>query len=413
MFLVDHAKPRLIKQWKKLLNSFTNILRYIDDFIYSLLKKDSNINVLLIVRNSISISVFLPLIREFKNRKNIDITITEEYKGCYAWPQHGEVAELKRLHFKEPSKCIFLKWHYIFVTDISTIWFKRHHIKVSVSHGWAYNIGLKSKAATTVADSYNYLQDFSSYPIDLYFHNSTYDFSVIRELLPSTNKSLHVVSGFCKADSFALSESLNSEKSALSKPKQNKNINIVLTSHFRKESLLQHFGIEVINTIMHCRENISLVVLGHAVLWRNNEALFQQIKALAEKNNKIVFLPDLGDNTPILESANVFIGDYSSIFFEFCIIDKPILRFEHPQFEFGNIEIGDAYRDASMTFTKLSEIPNLIEQAIQLPSLQSSSRQNVVKKFVPNIGDASKIIADTLEQLGPLTNRNQINGKAP
>jgi hypothetical protein len=65
-------------------------LKLIDNAFY---ESVGPIRILFVVRNGLGMSCLLPLIKEAQKRTLIKITITEEFEGCYDWPEIGEINE--------------------------------------------------------------------------------------------------------------------------------------------------------------------------------------------------------------------------------------------------------------------------------------------------------------------------------
>ena len=145
-----------------------NVIRAIDDFIFAHI---GPINILFVVRDSLGISCLLPLIKEAIKRKNIKVRITEEidFTGGYEWPIEGEIFELHSELYIAPSLSSSKKWHYVFTTGNSNMYFSRNHTKVYTNHGNGYgNFDKKSNSNEYV----KYLVEDNNHSI--YFCNSIF-----------------------------------------------------------------------------------------------------------------------------------------------------------------------------------------------------------------------------------------------
>ncbi|GAW95537.1 MULTISPECIES: CDP-glycerol glycerophosphotransferase family protein [Colwellia] len=378
-----------------------NCVRALDN---SISNSFGEIRILFIVRNTIGMASLSPLIKEFLNRGNTHLAITEEYSGCYQWPDEGEVSEWKEKYFINSKASTFKKWHYVFISDISLLWFIRDTTKVKISHGWAH--GTSDKKSSKKGE-FHYLKSLiEDNPADIYFHNSECDYQFLKPFFKGENSKAHFISGYAKIDSLiaALDSSSESQIEILgldsSKP------TIVICSHFNPKSLYNTFNYHIIESVL-ASNNYNVLALGHCNLWREGKnTLYNNIEKLSEKYTNFRFIPNLDDNSPILKSADLFIGDTSSIFFEFCVVDKPILFFKHPEFEFESEDIANFYTQAALPFSKIEDIDELIKKGLSEPQKQQQERSRLIKTFIPRRGGVSKYIVDTIVEIGRLSGPN-------
>jgi hypothetical protein len=349
-------------------------------------------------------SALQPLIKEAIQRDKLQVAITEEFPGCYEWPTEGDIYKLKQAHFISSDKCKFKKWHYVFTTDICTLWFKRNTIRATISHGWGHGCTDEKSQAK---GEFHYLHSFINENItDIHFHNSIADFHFLAPFLKNRRPRAHFISGRPKVETLMNEEYYCPKTKLASLDLIPERPTIVISSHFNPKSLFNTFDISIIEKIISENKNCNIIALGHSILWNDRNELYKRISSLDEIHSNFRFLPNLIDNTPILKCADIFVGDTSSIFFEFCMIDKPILSYKHPKFKFESDDISRVFDQSTLSFSGLEDIQALIDKTIDEPLLQKKERAVVIDQFIPKIGNSSKYILDVIEQIGKVKNNN-------
>ena len=181
---------------------------------------------------------------------------------------------------------------------------------------------------------------------------------------------------------------------------------IVVGSHWESKSLLISMGSRIIEKICQIGPEYNILVTGHGRLWHDtegnkaNKSLYTAIAKLTTQFPQLRFLPSIGNTTGLLHSADVFIGDNSSFFLENCLMDKPILFFDHPDFIFREPKVADRYKFSAFCFTDQSDVPALIKKALRTPNRHKVERKKSVDFFLARQGNSAQYISDLIVKMG-------------
>lgn len=369
-----------------------NALRSLDTTIYD---NYGPIRVLFVIRNLLGVSCLLPLIREAEKRNIISIAITEESEGCYKWPTTGEIYELYSSYFVKTTLCTYKKWHYVFTTDVTNLYFKRDTTQVYTQHGGAYgNLDKRSKSC-------NYGENLVLHSgSSIFFYNSRGNYSEYHKYALDDNSKKSFISGFPKIDWLANSSKKIGEDFLIELGLDIKKQTVVLASHWNPKSVFNSLRSDIVENLCSNTSNLNFIATGHGNLWRDNDFLYQEFFKKEEVYKNYRFLPNLLDTVPLLKCADLFIGDNSSIFIEFCLMDKPILFFDHPEFEFKNSTVGSLYKNASTCFSTINNLYEVVNAEIINLDQHKLARKKVVEHFLSRVGQSSKYTIDIIERLG-------------
>lgn len=384
-------------------------LRSVDNF-YS--DRVGRISILFVVRNTLGAACLIPLIKEAEKRKGVKITITDEYDGCIDWPANGELAELKSLYYLPPSMSIFFKkWHYVFTTEACGLTFLRSTTKAFIYHGCGYG-NLDRNTDDFKEDDY-LKKIVRNSSLSLYFCNSYID----REVLSGHLESKHdlsvkklFVSGMPRMDRL-----VNCDKSIRQTYLSGLGLNpdnktVVISSHWTKKSLHKSFGVMSVEALSQSYPDINILVFGHGNLWRDDKgSLTRQFEQLQSSASNVRFLPNLEDTVPLLVSGDIFVGDNSSIFIEFCLMDKPVVFFDHPDFVFSDPLVEQLYKDASCHFSSIPQLVSAVGDCLTKQDVKVSQRKAVVDNFMAKRGRSSAYVMDAVEAIGKLSGPNSKN----
>lgn len=348
------------------------------------------IRVLFVVRNALGMSCLLPIIVEAQKRINIKIAITVEFVGCYDFSIDEASIRLFSKYYSPPNECEAKQWHYVFTTDFTNLKYKKFSTLIYTQHSNGY--GMLNKADLATCDYARNLMQAGRHHI--VFCNSHGDYS---EFSSHSNTKAFFISGFPKLDRYIKNTCLrNTQDEQIELNPENKTI--VIASHWNPRSLLKTFGTDLVKEIINAKNRYNIILTGHGNLWQNSSTLYSELKDLDATQPGFHFLPNVSSNYYLLKNADVFIGDTSSIFIEFCLFDKPIVFFEHKDFIFSNSTVAKLYRSASTRFYKLSELPGIINESLEFDNLKDQRKQ-VVQHFLSNLGNAASYTIDIIEKL--------------
>jgi hypothetical protein len=88
-----------------------------------------------------------------------------------------------------------------------------------------------------------------------------------------------------------------------------------------------------------------------------------------------VRLVDDPDCLPFLSVADALVTDHSSIGFEFALLDRPLLQFDHPDLLFSPPELKALTARAAYRFDDVGDLPALLERGMRLPAERSAERK--------------------------------------
>jgi hypothetical protein len=111
-------------------------------------------------------------------------------------------------------------------------------------------------------------------------------------------------------------------------------------------------------------------------------------------------IPFVKNFVDVMKMADVYLNDCSSTMYEFCVTGKPVVVLNAPWFRkwFNHgIRFWD-YSDVGPICEKPEELLERIEEALEDPPYMRTRRKKYVKELYPNLGTASKIAAEALEE---------------
>jgi hypothetical protein len=99
-----------------------------------------------------------------------------------------------------------------------------------------------------------------------------------------------------------------------------------------------------------------------------------------------------GDSTPFVQASDLMITDHSSIGFEFCVLDRPLIVFDAPGLIEAariNIDKVQLLRSASTVVSTAAELATAVESARRSPGEGSASRQHAASEVFFRPGTAT------------------------
>lgn len=406
--------------FKKMVKHITKSLgivqtvRFLDNCIFDNI---GPIKILFVIKNRFGYQCLIPIVEKCLEDKAFSVKLTLEQEGCFQFPSDTLSKKLETSYFATPLRAKFGKWHYVFISDVSYVHPFRSTTIVNTQHRSAYgfttyhsNPPLKMNYTDTTIAKENVSLSFINSPARLPIYQK--DIRFINE------KKQVLVTGFAKVDPLIKSNFTAKDKSHFLwglKADPEKRV-IVLYSHWTDKSIFNTLGASLVDFICKHFQEYNILVLGHELLWKNHDGsdrknpLFQELQLLDNRYDNCTFLPLIANLYMLQVSTDLVIGDYSSIFVEYCLVDKPILFFELG-LSFNDLFVCDLYKDASFPFTQLEELKTLIPRAMARPAYHRKERKRLVEHFLYQPGHTSDYITHSLKKMGRVSGPNSRNWK--
>lgn len=129
-----------------------------------------------------------------------------------------------------------------------------------------------------------------------------------------------------------------------------------------------------------------LLIKLHPLLEENQPALFYYLLAKYEERKNLLFLKEFPPIYPLLQRSSIYIGDYSSIGYDFLFYDKP-LYFLNPAKKDKTL-----LQHCGIVIEKSENIKKMIESTLEMNQLQFSERRKKTYEYAFGIKiDAEKV----------------------
>jgi len=362
------------------------------------------IRVLFVACNSHGFACQYPVIQEMLKHSNFLVAITladenhplelldKEQRQCYE--------RLKITHGQVHAK----HWHYVMCTDFGGPRIGGA-IYVIQAHGMCFG------------NSDHRLRLCKQPHVNIVLGMSTHERKYLENEVPeifSKSSRLFFPVGSAKLD--ALVQGRYSREDLLDQMglcKDSKTI--LIASHWTPRSLLRTFGDRLLETIAKSGERCNIIQTAHNNLWQNpigdtldptrpgsrfqSEQLWEALKDV-EKRYPNVRVVRAVNVMPLLNVADILIGDYSSVLVEFSSLNRPILFFDNPKVSFSKERVIKLYREASFCFQSLDGLADLCQEGLSHPERRAEGRTRLSEYFNTCPGNSSKAIANLLATLG-------------
>ena len=103
---------------------------------------------------------------------------------------------------------------------------------------------------------------------------------------------------------------------------------------------------------------------------------------------------------PLLAAADLLVADHSSVITTYALLDRPIVWFDNPDFEFALPEIGEVYRGATHLSTDCDGLVGVCRAALAAPEARAEGRARMRDTFHAHPGEAGAVAARVIESIG-------------
>jgi hypothetical protein len=367
-----------------LINKLFSLARIFDDYYHN---HFGPTRVAFYYTNEIGFLCQLPIIQELiKDKENYKVTIIGINKNEF---KNSEYQSL----FIPLKKAQFKKFHFVLVTDISFFYLKRNFKLIHIPHGSAFGNNDWS------------LKSYADNAVDICFLLSKSNLKYNKIKLPTVNKPTYIV-GQPKLDRLA-NNGYDKKTSIKEYNLDNNKKNILIASHWTQHSILATFGDELVDAICTAFPDYNIVQTAHNKIWTNpkyeeytlNSSLLKSnLKKLRNKHSNFHLIPT-GDVHELLNIADLFITDISSVIIEFSILNRPIVFFNNPKEHFEDQKVFTLYKNASSQFTTIESAINNIKASLKDPNSSQKGRLELKDYFLSNVGSSAQVAVEALNRL--------------
>jgi len=303
-------------------------------------------------------------------------------------------AALFRAHYVAPERAAWRKWHILVDTHRSPFYPRRHALRLFMHHGPGFGI-LGSKVAVA--------EDF-----DVFFGLSAIQRGIFEGLRPGIFDQHHAffAVGFPKDDPFtrggydraAILTELGLDPCLPT---------LLITSHWQEGATLRRFR-DLPFARLAEEGGWNVIQTGHPWLWRGGKGgldpawcddLVADLRAVEKRHPQARFLPDHRVE-PLLAAADLLVADHSSVITTYALLDRPIVWFDNPDFEFALPEIGTLYHAATHPFTEAEGLVAACRGALAAPETRADGRRRMRETFHAHPGEAGAVAAQVIRQIG-------------
>ncbi len=376
------------------------------------------IRLLFAIKNNLGFAVLEPIITMALENPAFEVKATLEPGVDLDHIASGETADLIKSILVPTKTAEYGRWHFVFYTDVTSLYFRRRNTHIILQHGTGIGNLDRDKDFGNQKVTVYYAYHISVANPDIVLYSSDYSVGQTEEALPEScdkNAYLTAVCGSTKVDAIRSYSGPGRDEVLQDLGLSPENKTLVVFSHWTPKSLLKTLGRSLLDSVAGCETDYNVIVTGHRMLWQSdqgearNPELRGDIEAACEAYPNIRFLPCFESISPLLYCSDVLMVDNSSAFMECCIMDRPILFFDHPKMVFQDLQLQEWYREASDSFSTAEEVPGLLEAVLANPGKKSPERTHVLEQCVGKPGSTAGRILELVETLGRVSGRQSPN----
>jgi len=351
--------------------------------------------VLFVMSDAYGFACQAPVIRELRQFPDLEVKVTTDK------PRDPKTIELENAadsalfheHYLSPSRARFTKWHMVVDTHINGFYPAFNALRVYMHHGPGYgNTGNKN----AVAERYEIFCGLSEMERD--WLNKLYPglFGQLRVFFPV---------GFPKSD--ALYQKRFDRGDVLSKLNLPNRTTILITSHWQKQGILRYLSDGPLRKLALAFPDYNIIQTGHPWLWQNNhnipeewrKDLLNQFEELGRRYGNVRFVQTSNVET-LLCAADLLVGDSSSVMTTYSLMDRPIVFFDNPSYQFATPELKQIFMNASHPFSRMGDLVCAAREALSNPEIKAEGRAQMRSAFYAHEGRSAAYMAGLIRSIG-------------
>jgi hypothetical protein len=364
-------------------------------------ENNETIKVLFIVSNEIGFKNQLGIMRAMATDPRFEVKACEGYAEKLKFTVPEIESEYQKFEISTAT-ATKRKWHYVFVTCRTHVWFRWDAIFITLSHGASVgNLNKKKKIWRFVMYEDNQANINLMNGIGYYHHIK----SMQPDLLKDPNSAYFLTGAPCNNLSID-GQSIKFNSGDLPGLNQNRFV-VLITSHWSEHSILRRNGLELLSKLKAEFPDYLFLVTAHPKLWTIAESSFngmlmeKKITAFCQENKSFSFIKT-GMPAALFGVADMLICDYSSIRVEFSKHKKPAVLYLDPEFQFQSNVTATLYKKSSFVFTSLDDVDNAINQAVNNAASRHNYSDLMYRYFFHEAEDPALKIKNILLKVGPI-----------
>lgn len=375
----------------RLRTTFLSALRRLDDWVYTRLA--GHARVLFVLSDGYGFACQAPVIRALLNYSDVVVRTTtdrgqpiEEVE--FASPSDQEIFVSL---FVSTRRARLMKWHMVVDTHLNSFYPARNALRAYMHHGPGFGI-MGNKTAIIEQ-------------CDIFFGLSDVEHQWFERLNPGIfgGRRTFIPVGFPKND--ALSRGEFDRVAILQSLGLPDRKTLLITSHWQEQSTLRRLGCGPFQKLAAAFPEFNVIQTGHPWLWQANhkvsanwqKELLKGINTVEAKHNNARFV-QTSDVESLLAVADLLVGDYSSVMTTYTLLDRPIVFFNDPEFQFSIPELKMVFMGASHSFHDLSTLVAACDSALSQPDARLEGRRRMRQTFYANEGHSAEYMAEIIHR---------------
>ena len=376
----------------------SNLLRYMRNMVdWAYVNLTERRRVLFILSDGYGFACQSPVIRELRKHKGMVVRTTTDRGQALAGIEFANDQDrqlfISLQMFKRRAR--LTKWHIVVDTHMNAFYPAHNALRVYMHHGPGFGI-LGNKLAIIKQS-------------DIFCGLSLIERDWFERLEPGifNDRRLFIPVGFPKND--ALYNGDYDRAALLHQLGLPNRTTILITSHWQTPSTLRRLNDAPFRLLARAFPDYNVIQTGHPWLWQPNhnvpgdwqQALLESVHEIEATHTNAKFI-QTSDVEALLAITDLLVGDYSSVMTTYCLLDRPIVFFNDPEFSFTIPELKQVFIDAAHTFERIECLESSCADALANPALKASGRAKMRQTFYVNEGRSAQYMANALVELGKL-----------
>ncbi|CAH1087202.1 sulfatase-like hydrolase/transferase [Candidatus Nitrotoga sp. 1052] len=182
---------------------------------------------------------------------------------------------------------------------------------------------------------------------------------------------------------------------------------LLITSHWQPQAILRSYNAAPLRALAQAFPECNLIQTGHPWLWKANHnvpadwqaAVLEDMRIIEAQYPHVRFI-QTSDVETLLAAADLLVGDYSSVMSTYSLLDRPIVFFDQPDFEFTFAGLKDIFVGASHSFSRLDELVPACQAALSNPQAKAEGRAHMRRTFYAHEGHSAEYMAGLIQKIG-------------